>query len=106
VTDEPAFPVSPHRQGSTVDLIVSPRSSVNAIARGADGALRVSVTAPPVGGAANTAVLRLLAETLDIPRSRLSVIAGETSRRKRVLVSEMSAATLAQRLRSALRAAL
>jgi uncharacterized protein YggU (UPF0235/DUF167 family) len=105
VTDEPALPVSPHRQGSTVDLVVSPRSTANAIARGADGALRVRVTAPPVGGAANIAVLRLLADTLDIPRSRLSVIAGEASRRKRVLVSEMGAEALAQKLRTALRAA-
>ena len=103
MTAEPGLPVTPHRQGSTVELTVSPRSSFNAIGRDGGGALRVRVTAPPVAGAANAAVLRLLADALQVPRSRLSIATGESGRRKRVLVTEMSAEMLIMRLEETLR---
>jgi len=52
-----------------------------------DGRLKIAVTAPPVDGEANAAVIELLAKQLGIARSAVAVIAGETSRRKTVRVA-------------------
>jgi uncharacterized protein YggU (UPF0235/DUF167 family) len=49
---------------------------------GEDGALRVRVAAPPVDGAANLALCRLLARDLGVARGAIRVVAGETGRRK------------------------
>ena len=47
-----------------------------------DGTLKIRVAAPPVGGAANKALIAYLAEALDLPRSQIEIVAGETSERK------------------------
>jgi uncharacterized protein (TIGR00251 family) len=44
--------------------------------------LRVKVTAPPVDAAANEALVRLVAQTLDCPRSKIELVRGHTSRHK------------------------
>ena len=54
-----------------------------------DGALRVSVTAPPVEGKANAAVVELLADALGVAKSRVRVVLGHTSRDKLVGVDGM-----------------
>jgi uncharacterized protein (TIGR00251 family) len=51
-----------------------------------DGALKVSVTAAPEKGRANQAICELLARTLGVSKSRVTVISGETSPSKRILV--------------------
>jgi len=61
---------------------------------GEDGVLRVRVTAPPVDGAANEALCRLLARELRIARGAVRVVAGEAARRKVVEV-DADAAMLA-----------
>jgi uncharacterized protein YggU (UPF0235/DUF167 family) len=61
-------------------------------------ALRIAVTRPPVEGAANAAVARLLATALGVPRERVQLAAGARGRRKRVRVSGDPAA-LETRLR-------
>lgn len=96
--------VSPSPGGSTLTLTVTPRASRNQLELQGDGVLRVRVTAPPVDGAANNALLKFLAGSLDIPRSRLTLAAGEGSRHKRVLVQNVGAEELADRLRRALAA--
>jgi uncharacterized protein len=48
-----------------------------------DGELTIYVREPAVGGKANEAVVRLLANHLDVPRSRLELVSGATSRVKR-----------------------
>jgi hypothetical protein len=45
-------------------------------------ALRVRLTAPPVDGAANEALVRLLAETFEIPRTFITIVSGASSRTK------------------------
>ena len=45
-------------------------------------ALRVRVTAPPVDGAANDALVRLLAKTFEIPRTLVTIVSGASSRTK------------------------
>jgi len=49
-------------------------------------AIKIRIKARPVDGAANQALLELLAEAMTVPRSRCALIAGETGRRKRVRV--------------------
>jgi uncharacterized protein YggU (UPF0235/DUF167 family) len=51
------------------------------------GTLLVRVTAPPVAGAANEALVRLVAKELGVKRSAVSIAAGATGRRKRVEVA-------------------
>jgi len=69
------------------DVLVQPRASRAKIGPVHDGRLKIAVTAPPVDGEANAAVIELLAKQLGIARSAVSVIAGETSRRKTVRVA-------------------
>jgi uncharacterized protein YggU (UPF0235/DUF167 family) len=52
--------------------------------------LRARVTAPPVGGAANMALTKLVAKALDVPKTRVSVIRGQTARDKLVRVDGLS----------------
>lgn len=79
-------------------LRVQPRSRRNEIAGERAGALLVRVTAPPVDGKANDAVRRLVAKTLDVPISRVSVVRGESSRDKLIEVDGVDDAELRRAL--------
>ncbi len=81
-----------------VELVVVPRASVNRVGPYADGVLRVRVVRPPADGEANRSVLRLVADALDVPPSRLSLVAGARARRKRLRVDGLDDAELARRL--------
>jgi uncharacterized protein (TIGR00251 family) len=70
----------------TFQVRVVPRASRSEIAGEHDGALRIRVTAPPVEGAANEEVIRLLARALGVTRSAVEIVAGHTSKLKRVKV--------------------
>lgn len=69
----------------TISVRVTPRSSKSEV-RFEDGVLHVRTTSPPVDGAANAACVELIAKTLGVSKSRVSVIKGLKSRRKTVLV--------------------
>jgi uncharacterized protein len=74
---------------ASVTVRVTPRSAKPGIGgwrAGADGReeLEVRVAEAPSDGAANEAVVRLLAKALGVSRSELSIISGETSRNKRI----------------------
>lgn len=55
-----------------------------------DGAIRVDVTSAPEKGKANRAVIEVLSKALCVAKSRISIVSGETSVRKRLLVSGMT----------------
>ena len=65
-------------------------------------AWKVAVAAPPEGGRANDAVIRLLAETLDVPRRAVSIVAGHGSREKIVEFEGISAGEAEMRLERSL----
>ncbi|MDF0599182.1 DUF167 domain-containing protein [Psychromarinibacter sp. C21-152] len=69
------------REGTEIAVRVTPKASRSAIKRDGD-TLRVYVTAAPEGGKANAAVAKLLAKALGLPKSRLSLIRGQTARDK------------------------
>jgi uncharacterized protein (TIGR00251 family) len=84
--------------GVRIRLRVQPRAARTEVAGEHGDALRVRVTAPPVDGAANKAVVRLLAEQLRVPASTIRVVAGETGRTKVVEVEGISAPEARARL--------
>jgi uncharacterized protein len=94
--------VSRHPHGSLLSVVVVPRSGKFSIAQLSDGTIQIRVAAPPVDGAANMALLRYLADSLDVPRSRLAVASGASSRRKRIAIAGMSPEELEKRLHVAL----
>ena len=69
---------------------IQPRSSKNEIARMENGGLKIRLIAPPVGGAANEALLRFLADRFSVPKSRVEIISGRTSRDKIVRIRGLS----------------
>lgn len=75
--------------GVELSLRLTPRSSRDKIlGLSPDGRiLRVAVTAAPVDGQANVALLKFLSKTLDVPASRLSILRGESARQKTVFVA-------------------
>jgi len=85
-----------------LSVVVVPRAGKSSIAQLADGTLQVRVVAPPVDGAANTALLRFLADILDVPCSCLAIASGTSSRRKRLSVAGVAPDELEERLRVAL----
>lgn len=76
---------------------LAPRSSSNRVDGVLDGVLKVRVTAPAVEGAANTALLALLAEELDVARRDVRIVAGATSRQKLVVVDGVEPAAVVAR---------
>jgi uncharacterized protein YggU (UPF0235/DUF167 family) len=62
-----------------------------------DGVLRARVAAPPVEGAANTALLRLIADELDVPRGDVRLVGGVTGRSKVVAVDGVDPARVQER---------
>lgn len=78
----------------TFDVLVQPRASRAKLGPIHDGRLKVSVTAPPVDGEANAAVIELLAKALGVPKGSIEVIAGASSRRKTVRIAGVAAAAI------------
>jgi len=87
-------------RGSRFDVRVQPSAHRKAILGVHDGALKVTVTAPPERGRANAEVEELLAAALGLARGRVSIASGHGSRRKTVHVSGVSPADLMSRLRA------
>ena len=86
------------KSGLVLSVRVSPRSSRNEIVGEIDDTLRIRLQAPPVDGKANKALLRFLADMLDVASSRLSLLSGETARSKRVLIAGVSSSDVMRRL--------
>jgi uncharacterized protein len=92
-TSLPAF-ITVQPDGVTIAIKVTPRAARNEIGGPMGNELRVKVTAPPVDAAANEALLRLLAETLDCPRGAVQLIRGQTARHKIVKIRGISPAEI------------
>ncbi len=81
-----------------INLRVIPRAKRDAIEGFREEVLRVRVTAAPQGGSANTAVVKLLAKRLGLPRSSVVLVRGAKSRDKVVEISGLDLAALRERL--------
>lgn len=98
-----ALPAFLKTSGDAVLLAVKlqPRASRSEIGEPLGDALKIKVTAPPVDSAANEALVRLLAETLDCPRGAVQLVRGQTSRQKVVAIRGLTAEEVAKRLGAA-----
>jgi uncharacterized protein (TIGR00251 family) len=83
-----------HEQADGVILSIKlqPRASRNEIGEPLGEELKIKVTAPPVDSAANEALIKLLAEKLDRPRSKVELIRGQTSRHKSLKIYGLTTA--------------
>ena len=70
----------------TFEVRVAPRSSRDRVIGVRDGALKVSLTAAPVDGAANEALRRLLAKMLGVAKSDVEILRGDRARAKLIRV--------------------
>jgi len=77
---------------------VRARAKKNAIAGELGEALKVALTAPPVEGKANEACIEFFAKLLKVPRSSVSIAAGQSSPNKVIRVVGLSADELQKRL--------
>ena len=96
------IPVRDTASGATFSVRVQPRAKKNAITGVMGDALKLSLTAPPVEGRANEAVVEFFAKLLNVSRSSVTIAAGESSRNKVIRVAGMSADSLRARLQTAM----
>lgn len=81
-----------------LQLRVQPRSPVNRVGGVQGEALKVHLTAPPVEGQANEALIRFLADRLGVPRASVRLLAGQSSRHKVVRVEGVTGLAVRERL--------
>ena len=84
---------SPWKDGCAITVKVTPKASRNSVLGAEETWLRIALTAPPVDGKANEAARRFLAEALDVSKSSVSLLSGQTARLKRFAVAGISPET-------------
>jgi uncharacterized protein (TIGR00251 family) len=95
------IPIQESAKGVTFAVKVHPRARKNAITGAVGDALKLALTAPPVEGKANLAVIEFFAELFAISRSSVTIASGETSRLKRICISGMGREAVQHRLHGA-----
>lgn len=93
--------LSPVPGGVLIDVRLRPRASRAGVGGIREGALELSVCAPPIEGEANAAARDLLAEALGVSRARVALHAGAKSRRKVFRVEGLDAPGALRRLETA-----
>ena len=88
-------------EGAAFGVRVSPGARRSAVEGVHGGALKVKLTAPPVDGKANEALVELLSGTLGVARSAVVISSGASGRSKRVRVRGLTATEAARRLDAA-----
>jgi len=96
------IPLHESAKGVSFSVKVQPRARRNAITGTLGDALKLALTAPPVEGRANQAVIEFLAETLEIPRVSVTITSGETSRYKVVRIAGVTKRAVEQKLEAVL----
>jgi uncharacterized protein (TIGR00251 family) len=78
--------------GCTLAVRVRPGARKNDVAGIHAGAVKISLTAPPVDGRANEALIEFVAELVGLPRARIAILTGTSSRMKLLCITGKSAA--------------
>lgn len=87
------------KKGAALAVRVTPRASRNEIVEvTSDGTVRIRLTAPPVEGRANEALVGFLSKILDVAPSRIEIVAGATGRDKLVAILDLDAETVHARI--------
>lgn len=90
--------VTPRSGASRFAVRVKPRSSRAAVGGVKEGALELSVMAPPVDGEANAAVIQAIAHALGVGRREVAIVAGQTGKQKVIEVQGLDPEEIRQRL--------
>ena len=85
-------------EGVIFTVRVITRAAKSGLSGQRENSLVVRLHAPPVDGAANAELIRVLAETFDVPARAVSIVSGEHSRQKRVRIAGLDAGTATARL--------
>jgi uncharacterized protein (TIGR00251 family) len=78
----------------TFNVRVVPRTSNSEIVGEHDGALKIRLASPPVDGAANAELIKILSKKLDVPKSEVEIISGQTSKQKQVRINGINSTKL------------
>jgi uncharacterized protein (TIGR00251 family) len=72
------------------NVCVVPRSSKSEVVGEHYRSLKVKITAPPVDGAANAELIKLLAKHFGVPKANIHIVSGTTSKNKRIKIENLS----------------
>lgn len=89
------------QKDAVIAVKIQPRASKNEICRTNDGLLKIRLTAPPVDGEANEALVRFLAEILSVAKSQVEIVSGHASREKRIRIKGVASADIDRLLNAA-----
>lgn len=92
------LPIRETKSGLSFDIQVNPHSSRAEITGIAEGLLKIKVTAAPVEGAANDAIIALLSKKLRLKKSQLAISVGAKGRKKTIVVSGIDSAELRRKI--------
>jgi uncharacterized protein (TIGR00251 family) len=92
------IPVHQHESSVSFSVRVHPRAKKNAITGQVGGAIKVSLTAPPIDGRANEACIEFFAKLLKVPRSSVTIASGASSRNKVIRIAGLTAEQVRERL--------
>jgi len=92
------IPLRETGKGVSFAVKVHPRARRNAITGEVGEAIKLALTAPPVDGKANQAVIEFFAHLFEIPRSSVTITSGLTSRLKVVLIGGLNAGQVSKKL--------
>ena len=87
-----------HPDGVVIKIKVQPRASKSRIAGLLGDALKVTLTAPPVDGAANIACIEFFARLMGLPKNRIEIISGQTGRTKLLKIFGIKSADLKEKI--------
>jgi uncharacterized protein (TIGR00251 family) len=87
-----------HAEGVVLPVRAQPGAKREGVVGERNGALKVAVTAPPLEGRANDAIVAVLRDALGLRRSQVELIGGATARDKRFLIRGVSAEELQGRI--------
>jgi hypothetical protein len=78
--------IKKNSMGVVFKVVIQPKSSKNMISGIYGDAVKIKLTAPPVDGAANKMCIKYLSNIMKIPKSRIEILSGHTSRKKNIII--------------------
>jgi hypothetical protein len=85
---------------TTLTVRVQPKASRNACSVDESGRVRIALTAPPVDGAANEALIEFVADRLDVAKRCVRLVSGEKSRDKTIAIDGLNIESVLRRFRA------
>jgi len=85
---------------AVLNIAVTPKASKNRIAVDDNNNIKVYLTAAPVNGKANAALVNFLSKTLNIPKSKIKIVYGEKNKKKRLYIEGMTIEELLSRIKN------